>query len=166
MDTNDTNTSMNVQHSSNQQPPQQQQQQAQPQEKKKCRGNRRDQRFRRKCRALHMEPAKMEKLIKKRHRIQKKDQKKNPTIKHTTNMNTGSTGAAANLNKRKRDVSLQQLSTAAATETMTQSRSQQSTEQPALKKIKNTPKAMPNTMVNGNDTVHMTMNYQYVFFII
>jgi hypothetical protein len=57
---------MDVQHSSNQQ-------QQQPQQKKKCRGNRRDQCFRRKCRAQHMQPAKIEKSIKKRHRIQKKD---------------------------------------------------------------------------------------------
>jgi hypothetical protein len=151
MDTNDVNTLMNVQHSSNQQ---------QQQQKKKCRGNRRDQRFRRKCRAQHMQSTKTEKLIKKRHRIQEKDQKKNP-IKHTTNMNTESAGA--NLNKRKRDVSLQQLST--VTETMTQSRSQQSTEQPSLKKMKNTPKTMFDTMVNGNDTAHMAINYQYVFLI-
>lgn len=153
MDTNDANTFMNVQHSSNQQQQQQQQ-------KKKCRGNRRDQRFRRKCRSQHMEPAKIEKLIKKRDRIHKKDQKNNP-IKHTTNTNTGST--AANLNKRKRDVSLQQLST--ASETMIQSRSQQSTEQPSLKKMKNTPKTMFDSMINGNDTAHMHLNYQYVFFI-
>ena len=125
---------------------------------KKCRGNRRDQRFRRKCRAQHMEPAKIEKLLKKRHRIQKKNQQK-ILIKHTTNTNTTIT----NLNKRKRDVSLQQLSTANGT--ITQSQNQQSTEQSSLKKIKNTPKTRSETVVNGNHTVHMNINYEYVFVI-
>ena len=157
MDTDDTNTSMNDQNSPNQVQNQHQQQQEQ---KKKCRGNRRDQRFRRKCRAQHMEPGKIEKLIKKRHRIEKKDQNKNP-IKQTANMNTEATSAG--LNKRKRDVSLQQLST--VTKTMAQSGSQQSTEQSSMKRMKITPKTMFYSMINGNNTVHMDINYQYVVLI-
>ena len=153
MDTDDTNTFMNVQQLANQQQQQQEQ-------KKKCRGNRRDQRFRRKCRAQHMEPEKIKKLIKKQHRAQKKDQNKNP-IKQTANMNTEATSAS--LNKRKRDVALHQLST--VTGTMAQSGSQQSTKQPSMKRMKTTPKTMFYSTVNGNNTVHMDINYQYVVLI-
>ena len=160
MGTNDANIFMDVQHSSNQQ-----QQQHQQQQKKKCHGNRRDQRFRRKCRAQYMQPAKIEKLIQKRHRLQKKDQKNNP-IKHTTSANATATDTYPN--KRKRDLSLDQLSTvaaaAAAIGTTRQSQIQQFAEQPGAKKMKkNTQKkTTSNAMVNGNDPVHMHMKYQYV----
>ncbi|CAF3776948.1 unnamed protein product [Rotaria socialis] len=43
-----------------------------PSKRKKCHGNRRNQRFRRKCRAEKMKPAEIEKLIKKRNRIHNK----------------------------------------------------------------------------------------------
>lgn len=122
-------------------------------QQKKCRGNRRDQRFRRKCRAQHMQPEKIEKLIKKRYRIQKKH-----PIEHTTNMNTESTGA--NLNKRKRDISLQHLST--ATETMTRSQSPLSVQQSTLKRMKKASNTMSDSMVNRNDIGHSNINYQYM----
>jgi len=113
-----------------------------------------------------MQPAKIEKLIKKRHRIPKKDQKNNP-IKHTTNTNTAPT--IANLNKRKRDISLQQLSKEPANQTITKSISQLSIEQsplsPSSKKMKNirTTQTMMNPIIESNHTnTNININYQYV----
>ncbi|CAF2016023.1 unnamed protein product [Rotaria magnacalcarata] len=51
--------------------------------KKKCHGNRRNQRFRRKCRAQKMKPAKIKKLIEKRNRFQNKNQKSMTNIEST-----------------------------------------------------------------------------------
>ena len=63
------------------------------QQRKKCHGNRRNQRFRRRCRAEKMKPTKIEKLIKKRNRIHEKNRKNNRSQPIST--------AATNLNKRK-----------------------------------------------------------------
>ncbi|CAF4172151.1 unnamed protein product [Rotaria sordida] len=51
--------------------------------RKKCHGNRRDQRFRRKCRAEKMKPAKIKKLIEKRNRFQKKNKEPTTNIEST-----------------------------------------------------------------------------------
>ncbi|CAF1538627.1 unnamed protein product, partial [Adineta steineri] len=61
------------------------------QSKIKCHGNRRDQRFRRKCRKRGMEPAEIKKLL-------ERNQSKQSTTTATTH-----------LNKRKRNISLQEL---------------------------------------------------------
>jgi hypothetical protein len=110
--------------------------------RKKCHGNRRDQRFRRKHRALNVKPKKIEKMLKKRNR-QDQQHKKTNNVKSTTKnnlqtniLNQGSTHnnkpmllppattmitTASNttttttmikpLNKRKRDISIQDLKT-------------------------------------------------------
>ena len=90
----------------------------QTQQRKRCHGNRRDQRFRRKCRNEKMQPTKIEKLIKKRNRLHKKHQKNISTTHHTTNVNTIrqnnhsqpfiTTATNNNNNKRKRHVSQQE----------------------------------------------------------
>ena len=107
--------------------------------KKKCHGNRRDQRFRRKCRALNMKPKKIEKILKKRNNRQNKQNQKrnnanstmknnqqatilNPVLTHSnrpillppTTMTTATstnrtTTIVTKLNKRKRDISIQDI---------------------------------------------------------
>ncbi|CAF1494331.1 unnamed protein product [Rotaria magnacalcarata] len=90
-----------------------------PLPRKKCHGNRRNQRFRRKCRAEKMKPAKIKKLIKKRNRFQKKNKKPTTNIESTklnkellsSRQNYQSQPViTTNLTKRKRDISSQQLS--------------------------------------------------------
>ncbi|CAF4570229.1 unnamed protein product, partial [Rotaria socialis] len=87
--------------------------------RKKCHGNRRDQRFRRKCRAEKMKPAKIKKLIKKRNRFQKKNKKPTTYIESSKSKNELSSSRqnyqsqpiiTTNLSKRKQDISSQQLS--------------------------------------------------------
>lgn len=120
----------------------------QQQQEKKCRGNRSDQRFRRKCRAQGMKPEKIEQLIQKRkesnivehpiHRERRNttmdqrqgnvpvnmlDQQDNPSHRMRTTMETN------NSNKRKRDVALQQ-------ESVPKSASSISLRQPSLKNMK------------------------------
>ena len=135
----------------------------QVQQRKKCHGNRRDQRFRRKCRAQKMQPAKIEKLIKKRHRIQKKNQNNNSTGRTANDNNTNSTTRqnnqhqqtnttvaptmTTNFNKRKRDISVPQFSKI----TDSSSTLQQSSLQ---KKIKHT----TNTTITSNPIINT--NYQ------
>ncbi|CAF4085834.1 unnamed protein product, partial [Adineta steineri] len=111
MDTNDSTTQNNHLLFPNEQ------QQGQT---KKCRGNRRNQRFRRKCRAHKMQPHKIEKLLKKRNHIHKKIQKQQlkrsttncnlQLIARTTNQSQPITTTTTNVFKRKRDISSQQLS--------------------------------------------------------
>ena len=109
--------------------------------RKKCHGNRRDQRFRRKHRALNVKPKKIEKMLKKRNRRIQQNNKTNPiksTIKTnlqtnilnqvltynkkpmllppattmiTTASNTTTTTMIKKVNKRKRDISIQDLQT-------------------------------------------------------
>ncbi|CAF3468824.1 unnamed protein product [Rotaria socialis] len=87
--------------------------------RKKCHGNRRDQRFRRKCRAEKMKPAKIKKIIKKRNRFQKKNKKPTTYIESSKSKNELSSSRqnyqsqpiiTTNLSKRKQDISSQQLS--------------------------------------------------------
>jgi hypothetical protein len=108
----------------------------------KCHGNRRDQRFRRKYRALNMKPQRIEKMLKKRNYRNKQNQKRNnvkstvqnnaqtnvlnQVITHNnklmllppaTTINTATTDTTTTtkrtkiikLNKRKRDISMQDL---------------------------------------------------------
>ncbi|CAM4833933.1 unnamed protein product [Rotaria magnacalcarata] len=84
--------------------------------KKKCHGNRKDQRFRRKCRAKGMNSRKIEKLLRRRKIIHHK-KKKNPT--HNTmnsnnqpnheNFSSTEINSMRNLTKRKRDISVQHI---------------------------------------------------------
>jgi hypothetical protein len=131
---------------------------------KKCHGNRRNQRFRRKCRDQKLQPAKVEKLIKKRNRIHKKNQNNNSIRHHTTNPNIESTTrkhnedstittttTTTNITKRKRDISQQQLSKTTDSIAILQ---------PSSKKTKHiTQTANSNSIINMN----IDANYQYVF---
>ncbi|CAF4172536.1 unnamed protein product [Rotaria sordida] len=141
-------------------------QQPQPQQKK-CHGNRRNQRFRRKCRAHKMKPSKMEKLIKKRNRIHKKNQKNN-SIRRATNTNIELTirknnqpqpiTTTTDLNKRKRDISLQELSKTNIT--ISETTSSVSIVQPSSKKMKNLSKTITNPIINANNS-DMNRNTNY-----
>ncbi|CAF1348914.1 unnamed protein product [Adineta steineri] len=123
MDTNDLNREDIQLSLSNQHEQQEQQEEQQQQQKKKCHGNRKDRRFRKKCRARRIKPAIIEKLLKKRKQV---DKKKNDNITNITNdgnstkpimSNTVAIEKSdcsnlipmANLNKRKRDISIQEL---------------------------------------------------------
>lgn len=161
MDTNDPNRKKN--HHPQSTLPNQQQQLQQQQQKKKCHGNRRNQRFRRKCRANKMESKKIKKLIKKRNHRHKKIQKGN-SRKSKTNPNVELTSekiyqsqpiitTTTNVFKRKREISSQQLSK--ATSTIPKSTSSISIVQPSLKKMKNITKTMSTSIFNTN--------YRYVF---
>ncbi|CAF1283492.1 unnamed protein product [Rotaria magnacalcarata] len=83
--------------------------------RKKCHDNRRDQRFRRKCRAEKMEPAKIKKLIKKRNQIYNINKKPTTNIESTilnkellsSRQNYQQPIITTNLSKRKRDISSQ-----------------------------------------------------------
>ncbi|CAF1289522.1 unnamed protein product [Rotaria sordida] len=140
----------------------------QPQlQQKKCHGNRRNQRFRRKCRAHKMKPTKMEKLIKKRNCIHKKNQKNN-FIRRTTNTNIELTirknnqsqpiTTTTDLNKRKRDISLQELSKTNIT--IPETTSSISIVQLSSKKMKNLSKTITNPIINANNS-DMNRNTNY-----
>ncbi|CAF4696475.1 unnamed protein product, partial [Rotaria sp. Silwood2] len=99
----------------------------QGQRRKKCHGNRKDQRFRNKCRAKGMKQEKIEELLQRNKEIRKKKKNHvNKTMPNTTDEHVASTTTAKNIsnrtnepsvqrnstpntNKRKRNVSLQQL---------------------------------------------------------
>lgn len=130
------------------------------QSRKKCHGNRRDQRFRRQCRKKQMKPNKIEKLLKKRNRHR-------PQIIRSTNQGgtdrntsvleatTTATTTMRNVNKRKRDISIQNFQTFPTTTTMlptSTSSTSITTQSVPLKKQKTT------TMINNN--THM--NYRFV----
>ncbi|CAF1513675.1 unnamed protein product [Adineta ricciae] len=111
MDTNDTNRQGDQPLAQQQLP------------RKKCHGNRQDQRFRRKCRKRGMKPKKIKKLLKERKRGKKTktQNKNNPQVEllnqefTDTNSNTPllttTTTTIGNLNKRKRDISVQDFQT-------------------------------------------------------
>jgi hypothetical protein len=107
--------------------------------KKKCRGNRKDQRFRRKCRAEGMKSRKIEKILHRRKIIHHK--KKNPTENpmNTNNQpdheNVSSTvvNSMQNITKRKRDISMQDIK---SNTRIPKSTSSITVAQPKLKKMK------------------------------
>lgn len=76
------------------------QEQQQQQARKKCHGNRKDQRFRRKCRARGIKPAIIKKLLNKRRHNKNKKQKKNlngnRVINNTGNQMATTTAAPSN----------------------------------------------------------------------
>lgn len=155
-----------------------QQQQQQP--RKKCHGNRRDQRFRRKCREEKMKPSEIKKLLKKRNaHIKTKIQSKNNIIntnndpsqttisnQRLTDRNTPMLPAPAattmmgsnitiakidNLNKRKRDISIQDFKIHPSTVPKSTSSLSIAAQRPSLKRQKT-------TMINNS--IHM--NYRFV----
>ncbi|CAF4609606.1 unnamed protein product, partial [Rotaria sp. Silwood2] len=125
----------------------------QGQQRKKRHGNRKDQRFRKKCRARGMKPENIEILLHRHKEIHnKKMNHDNKTMRNTTDENVASTttttaknisnrtnepsvqrNSTPNINKRKRDVSLQQLS---SNPTIPKSTSSLSIVQPSSKKMK------------------------------
>ena len=73
-------------------------------QRKKCHGNRKDQRFRKKYRAQGMKPENIEKKLARRKQIEKIKTSTKNNDKHTTD-------SATNLNKRQREISIQELNT-------------------------------------------------------
>ncbi|CAF1070165.1 unnamed protein product, partial [Rotaria magnacalcarata] len=143
----------------NQQPP-----------RKKCHGNRRDQRFRRKCRAEKMKPAKIKKLIEKRNRFQKKNKEPTTNIESTklnkellaSKQNYQSQPIiTTNLTKRKRDISSQQLSSAINL-TIPKTTSSISIAQSSSKKMKNISEIMDNNSIinRNNNDINKHINYR------
>jgi len=152
----------------------------QQQNKKKCHGNRRDQRFRRKCRVRGMKPAKIAKLLNKNKQINQKNNRINDYIRHLANENRKPTTTVSNkvsdqrsdllkqqmattttnLNKRQRDISLNELK---SNSTMPKSISSISIMQPLPKKIKK--KQMTNPIVQ-EDNNSINKNYRFVCFYI
>ncbi|CAF4961173.1 unnamed protein product, partial [Rotaria socialis] len=130
--------------------------------KKKCHGNRKDQRFRRKCRAKGMKSRKIEKLLLRRKIIH--DKKKNPIdnpMKNPINSNNkpdhenvSSTeiNSTRNLTKRKRDISVQDIK---SNTRIPKSTSSISVLQPKLKKMKRRIKLnIPTTTTIMNNTAY------------
>ncbi|CAF2065837.1 unnamed protein product [Rotaria magnacalcarata] len=111
--------------------------------KKKRHGNRKDQRFRRKCRAKGMKARKIEKLLRRRKLLREK--KKNPTVSavaHITtsnnepshkNVSSTEINSRRNLTKRKRDISVQDIK---STTRIPKSISSISVAQPKLRRMK------------------------------
>ncbi|CAF1578519.1 unnamed protein product [Rotaria sordida] len=142
----------------------------QGQRKKKCHGNRRDQRFRKKRRARGVQREKIEKLLQTQKKILNK--KKNSTTNkikmtttddHTVSIRTTIDSTVkknrsiqprlkSNINKRKRDISLQQLNL-----TIPKSTSSISILQSSRKKIKNKKQlttSSPSIYINNNNNTN------------
>ncbi|CAF4131232.1 unnamed protein product, partial [Adineta steineri] len=145
----------------------------------KCHGNRRDQRFRRKCRKRGMRPAKIEKLLdkfkypnEKTRRIEQRmrdlayynKQLTAPVfrtsldqVSNQSSQLTATTTVTTHLNKRKRNISLQELK---ANSAVPKSTSSISIRQPSSKKAKQqieTTTTMPIIKENNNNI----LNYVY-----
>jgi hypothetical protein len=159
----------------------------QKQQRKKSRENRRNQRFRRKSRAQQIKPAKIEKLLNKRNHINMINQRKN-NLTNTNNDNmqtkisnqvithrntpveivvttTTSTNATTvkDLNKRKRDISLQDLKTHSMVILPKSTSSTSIVAQPLFKKVtrRQKKKTLNNRITQSlNSTIHM--NYRLV----
>jgi len=140
-------------------------------EGKKCHGNRRDQRFRKKWRARKLKPAKIEKKLIRRKQIQNK---KSSTTNNVNNANDNTMEISAstnisnrpttmttiNFNKRKRDISLQELN---VNQTIGNSNSSICLAPPTLKRTKKKNHKIivdsSNIIINNNT---MNMNYRFV----
>jgi len=139
-------------------------------EGRKCHGDRRDQRFRKKCRTQGMKSATITKLLKKRN--QAKTNHNNNNNHHQTHNNLAITISnkvltqisgqlnemTPNLNKRKRNVSLQELKT---NQIMTKSASLISISQPSSKKAKEKKKIMATSLIKENSN-SINKNYRFV----
>ncbi|CAF3028976.1 unnamed protein product, partial [Rotaria sp. Silwood2] len=119
----------------------------QPLQKKKCHGNRKDQRFRKKCRVRGINPEKIEQKLARRKQIKQKKNSAKRNVKET-NKSAVTVPNSANIrnqpttttmttrrgiNKRKRDTSLQELNTNQA---LTKSSPSITTTKPLAKKTK------------------------------
>ena len=146
----------------------------QPQQQKKSRGNRRNQRFRRQCRAQKMKPEEIEKRLRNRNQINPNNQRTmdhrpNTTLNQVsivqTNNPSNQTITAAtsamitHSNKRKRDVSAQLEST------IPKSTSTISILQPSLKKLKKKRKINTIPLKKMKNNI-IQLNYRFVFIII
>ena len=164
MDTNETNIQEDAQ-------PRHQQQ------RKKCHGNRKDQRFRRKCRVRGMKSGKIKKLLEKRKKISRRPNRMNGHVRNLggvetdtvapSNASTMETNAQAmpmtttttsNTHKRKRDDLSQSRTT--ANPMIPKSTSSVSIAQPAPKKTKAAVIRMP--LVTMNDG-QINKSYRFVF---
>jgi hypothetical protein len=145
-------------------------QQRQP---KKCHGNRKDQRFRKKCRARGMKQAKIDKQLARRKQIQNKKNSTKTNAKNkddntmrvpiSTNIPNQLTTTMTSLNKRKRHISLQALNTNQMIGTSTSSIS---LAQPLLKKTKNeNNKIILDSSIIVIDNNIMNMNYRLVIIL-
>ncbi|CAF4406564.1 unnamed protein product, partial [Rotaria magnacalcarata] len=150
-----------------------------PLKEKKCHGNRRNQRFRRKCRAEKMNPAKIKKLVKKRNRFYNKNKKKKSN-EESTKLKGGLAPAGKNyqtqsilqtttsFNKRKRDISSQQISSKITNQTIIpKSTSSISILQSSSKKMKNISAIMnDDTIINeNNNDINKHINYRQPMYL-
>ncbi|CAF3011673.1 unnamed protein product [Rotaria sp. Silwood2] len=152
----------------------------QGQQRKKRHGNRKDQRFRKKCRARGMKPENIEILLHRHKEIHnKKMNHDNKTMRNTTDENVASTttttaknisnrtnepsvqrNSTPNINNRKRDVSLQQLS---SNPTIPKSTSSLSIVQPSSKKMKKKKKTTTSSRPMKCSNNNTKTNYRSVF---
>jgi hypothetical protein len=108
---------------------------SQSRRKKKCHGNRKDQRFRKKCRKRGMKSARIEQLLNEQKQMNMNQQNSRRAeyfkdLMYDTYSTTEIT-MKQNLNKRKRDISLQDI---ASTSAISKSISTSSIQQPSRKK--------------------------------
>ncbi|CAF1513519.1 unnamed protein product, partial [Rotaria magnacalcarata] len=149
-----------------------------PPKRKKCHGNRRNQRFRRKCRAEKMKPAKIEKLIKKRNRSYEKNKIPKTNIESTKlKSDLAPVGknyqsqpivkTATCFNKRKRDISSQQLSSTIMNQTIPKTTSSISIVESSSKKMKNISETtINNTIIHGdNNDLNKHINYRQPMYL-
>jgi superfamily II helicase len=120
----------------------------QSEKKKKCHGNRKDQRFRKRCRAQGINPRKIERLIKQRKKLLNQNNQKQTT--------TAATAATAttnrNLNKRKHHISIQNLQVHSTIPKSTSSISV--SQQPVTKKMKYTTNPIT-TSITTDSNIHL-----------
>ena len=133
----------------------------QPLQRKKCHGNRRDQRFRRKCRAQKMKPSQIAKRIAKKKRFHRESPKNN-SQGQTTSANRESTArekshsqpvvttSVTHLHKRKREASSQQVPK--SNPGIPKTTSSISILQPPSKKQKSITETTNNPTVDANET--------------
>ena len=152
----------------------------QQQHEKKCRGNRRDQRFRRKSRAQGMRPGKIEKLIKIRNQSHPtttstrnttmdhpqpnvshnvSGQQNNPSRQMPTTM--GAAATTNSPNKRKRDATLPGESI--TTSSVPKSASSISLRQPSSKKMKKKKRQVSTIPLKSLPRNIVNKNYRFVF---
>jgi hypothetical protein len=155
--------------------------QQQQQQRKKSHGDRKSQRFRKKCRVQGMKPEAIEKLlVKLKRKNNKKNQRKTRLVKTTGNQMKTTTSdnvpkiqvnaqsknsittTATNINKRKRDVSSVSLQQTLQTNpTIPKSISSISIVQPSSKKAKQKNETMVNVFIQGKSD-DININYRFV----
>lgn len=142
--------------------------------RKKCHGNRKDQRFRKKCRVRGMRPEKIEKLLEKRKNISRRSNQINGHLGNATGAETDPivpnmtliiepnarlsamvTTAPLNSHKRKR----KEISQTGTNPALPKSISSISIAQPAPKKTKATLNRMPLVAMNDGQ---VNKNYRFV----